>query len=283
MQSELELKLMKCRPTFDAFFLRMLGVPIHNSTAPEATFKHLDVRKLISQTKNKAASRLMEALLLRTPPHFFAPLWTAIKPSFASLCLNPVANFAAQALVAAAPASRFVADMVALLAPNMDDLLLQGRSGVACVLATAAACWQEGRSTVCEAIQCTFEKGVRSSVLLTVYSADSLLPECKLADESSDGVWADQACSKSHGYLAVDEHIDASSRVGLQLGYSVSECLLGLFASLVTCCCTWGCVAELSVLLGNPFLGCSCGLSTRALSCNTQTLAVTLRGSTHGC
>jgi hypothetical protein len=45
------------------------------------------------------------------------------------------------------------------------------------------------------------------------------------------------------------------SRLRLQLGYSVSEWLLGLLASLLTWCCTWGCVAELSVLPGNPFLG----------------------------
>jgi hypothetical protein len=42
------------------------------------------------------------------------------------------------------------------------------------------------------------------------------------------------------------------SRVGLQFGYSVSEWLLGLFASLLTWRCTWGRVAELSVWLPGP-------------------------------
>jgi hypothetical protein len=138
----------------------MLCIASPDGTAPQTALKHLDAKKLIAQMKNKAACHLMEALLLRTPPSFFDPLWTAIKPSFSSLCLNPVANFAAQSLIAAAPSGRYVADIMAELTPSLKDLIMHHRSGVVCVLATAAACWRVGCSEVCLAIEGAFEGGV---------------------------------------------------------------------------------------------------------------------------
>jgi hypothetical protein len=47
-----------------------------------------------------------------------------------------------------------------------------------------------------------------------------------------------------------------------------------MFDSLLMWPCPWGIVAELSVLLDDPFLGCSYGLSTRALGCNTHVTRV---------
>jgi hypothetical protein len=156
----------ECIPVFSdlarPFFLRMLGSDSSPTEAPSVALKRIDTAKLIAQMKNRASSHLIEALLLRTPAAAYDAIWTAIKPHFTSLCLNPVANFAIQSLIAAAPAPRFIADMVPLLRNSLADTVRNRRTGVACVLLLAAACWRTSCEEICALITSAFPDGVRS-------------------------------------------------------------------------------------------------------------------------
>lgn len=124
--------------------------------------------------KNKASSHFMEALLLRTPATMFDAIWTVLKPRFAVLCVNPIANFVMQSFIAAAPARRFVADMVPLLHDTLADTLHHKRSGVACVLAVAAAAWRAASPEVVALITAALPDGVRTCRCLPIVAC---LPE----------------------------------------------------------------------------------------------------------
>lgn len=150
-----------CRSAHEAFYLRMLGVPVKEGEGAAAALKRLQASKVIAQMKNKAASHLVERLLLHAPASLYDALWVALKPHFAALCLNPVANFAMQSLIAAAPAARFVADMVPEVSEAFADVVLNHRSGVACVLLVAAACWRTGCEQLCTLVRKALPDGVR--------------------------------------------------------------------------------------------------------------------------
>ena len=149
-----------CSSAHEAFYLRMLGAPVKAGEGSAAALRRLKASKVIAQMKNKAASHLVERLLLHAPPSLYDTLWGTLKPQFASLCLNPVANFAMQSLIAAAPAARFVADMVPEVADSFADIVLNRRSGVACVLLVAAACWRTGCEQLCALVRAALPDGV---------------------------------------------------------------------------------------------------------------------------
>jgi hypothetical protein len=166
------LKALDGTELAEPFLLRMLGAEADagSSEPTVAALVRLKAPKLVAQLKNKASSHLFEALLLRTPAAAYEHVWALLKPGFANLCLNPVANFTAQAFIAAAPAARFVTDIVVTLRSSIADALQNRRSGVVCVLAVACACWRASCDDLCVALAEALPDGVRFGTCnLTLY------------------------------------------------------------------------------------------------------------------
>lgn len=144
----------------------MLGLTLSNGETPKIAIKRLDVTKLISQMKNKASSHMVEALVAACPPELYEGLWAKLKPSFAALCLNPVANFAAQSLIASATDSRFVTEMFHEVKGNLTDVILNRRSGVAVLLLASCAAHSVCAVEVCQAVvDAVGSEEVRTSVV----------------------------------------------------------------------------------------------------------------------
>jgi hypothetical protein len=139
----------------------LLGVPPGQGEKPMAALQRVDATRLQSQAKHKQASHMLEAVCLGCPPPLYEPLASALVPALPSLAVNPIANFAVQALVAAAPAARHVGDAFAALRPTLPDLLFRGRSGVAATLAAACAAWRVQCDACCAAVRACFSDSVR--------------------------------------------------------------------------------------------------------------------------
>jgi hypothetical protein len=139
----------------------LLGVQQQQNEQPAAALSRLDPPRLISQMKHKTASHMIEAVFLSCPPRLFDSVFKCLATSFQSLCVNPIANYAAQSLIAAAPAARNVGDIFQTLKGSLEDCMLRGRSGVACLLVAACAAWRTDCEECCKAVQEAFPDGVR--------------------------------------------------------------------------------------------------------------------------
>lgn len=140
---------------------QMLGVaPAAGEGLPTALGR-LEAASIISQMKHKTASHTVEAVFMNCPPSIYTALWSCLKSKFESLCLNPISNFAAQSLIAAAPAAWCVGDIFQQVKDKFADLITRGRSGVACVLVAACAAWNVECEMCCTAVEAVFSEGVR--------------------------------------------------------------------------------------------------------------------------
>lgn len=144
----------------------MLGVPPEPSEQPPTALTRLDPASLVSQMKHKTASHMVETIFLCCPVRLYDPLFKTISNMLPGLSVNPVANFAVQSLIAAAPAARNVGDIFHTLKGSLADCLLRGRSGVACVIVASCAAWRTECEDCCAAVQAAFHDGVRFSCVL---------------------------------------------------------------------------------------------------------------------
>lgn len=153
--------VLVCRAQVATLICHMLGASPEDSEAHTAALSRLDPAPLIAQMKHKTASHMVEAIFLSCPHKLYDAIFKAISNTFPALCVNPVANYAAQSLIAAAPAARNVGDIFHSLKGSLEDCLLRGRSGVACLLVAACSAWRIECEDCCKAVQDVFPDGVR--------------------------------------------------------------------------------------------------------------------------
>ena len=85
-----------CRAQVATLVCHMLGAPPEQSEQPAAALSRLDPAPLASQMKHKTASHMVEAIFLCCPAKLYDPLFKSLSSSFPGLCVNPIANYAAQ-------------------------------------------------------------------------------------------------------------------------------------------------------------------------------------------
>lgn len=139
----------------------MLGILPLDGESLQSSLSKLSADALVSQMKHRTASHTIEAAFLHCPATLYSAVWGCLQPKFASLCLNPISNFAAQSLIAAAPAARYIGDIFHQVNDSLTDIVIRGRSGVACVLIAACASWSVECEACCRAMEAIFPEGVR--------------------------------------------------------------------------------------------------------------------------
>eukprot|EP00892_Ulva_mutabilis_P004889 jgi/Ulvmu1/2772/UM014_0230.1 len=139
---------------------QMLGIMPGEKENLQSALNRLNATTIMSQMKHKTASHTIEAAFLNCPSSMYSAVWSCLKPKFASLCLNPISNFAAQALISAAPAACYIGCIFQEVRSSLTDVITRGRSGVACVLTSACAAWGVECEACCRAIEETFAERV---------------------------------------------------------------------------------------------------------------------------
>lgn len=139
---------------------QMLGVAPSVGETMQSSLGRLDATSIISQMKHRTASHTMEAVFMNCPASIYGAVWSCLEPKFESLCLNPISNFAAQSLIASAPSARYIGDIFHKVKGSLGDIITRGRSGVACVLATACSTWNVECVACCGAVEAVFPDGV---------------------------------------------------------------------------------------------------------------------------
>lgn len=166
------------RELSEKLFLKMLFITLTPGESAASGMKRLDVIKLIAQMKNKNSSHFVEAIVAVCPPSLFETLWTALKPHFASLCLNPVANFGAQSVLAAAPETRFVSDIFHTVKGSIHDIVVNKRTGVAVLLLAACAHHHMCTDEVCQSVLKIFGDKVRPASSPCVFPSRRFPARC---------------------------------------------------------------------------------------------------------
>lgn len=150
----------ECRSQLERLVCQMLGIAAEDKESLQSALRHLSASAIVSQMKHKTASHTIEATFLNCPSSMFSAVWRCLEPTFASLCLNPISNFAAQSIIAAAPAASHINEIFRQVRGSLTDIITRGRSGVACVLTAACAAWGVECEACCEAIEAAFPEGV---------------------------------------------------------------------------------------------------------------------------
>ena len=168
-----------CRAMSDCVFPHMLGLMGTSSDAADASLadklKSVNDEKVLAQLKHQAASHVFELLLLHTPAEAYAAVWGLVEAELMELCMHQTANFAVQALIAAAPAADHVASICRALLPRAADLIAARRPGILCVLAASSACWQTCCAEVCTAVWQAQLPKVRDCSRALWYGGDQLI------------------------------------------------------------------------------------------------------------